>query len=100
MRGRMRTRSSPPSAPSELPVHPRYRAVSVGDLGLVYVDGHLDFYDGVTSPTGEAADMPIAVLLGDGPAPWVGRVAPVPVIPVDRIAIDQGASGPGFMTRS
>ena len=44
----------------------------LGPVGLVYVDGHLDFYDGVTSPTGEAADMPIAVLLGDGPAA-VGR---------------------------
>ncbi len=59
----------------------------LGTVGLVYVDGHLDFYDGVTSPTGEAADMPIAVLLGDGPAPWVERVAPVPVVPASAIAI-------------
>jgi arginase len=59
----------------------------LGPVGLVYVDGHLDFYDGVTSPTGEAADMAIAVLLGDGPAPWVERVAPVPVTPASAIAI-------------
>jgi arginase len=59
----------------------------LGTLGLFYVDGHLDFYDGVTSPTGEAADMPIAVLLGDGPGPWVERVAPVPVAPASAIAI-------------
>ncbi len=59
----------------------------LGQIGLVYVDGHLDFYDGVTSPTGEAADMPIAVLLGDGPAPWVDRVTPVPVTPTSAIAI-------------
>jgi arginase len=58
-----------------------------GSVSLVYVDGHLDFYDGVTSPTGEAADMPIAVVLGDGPAPWVERVAPVPVISPAGIAI-------------
>src|SRR4051794_15866223 len=32
-------------------------------VGLAYVDGHLDLY-GVTSPTGEAADMPVAVALG------------------------------------
>jgi arginase len=56
-------------------------------VGLVYVDGHLDFYDGRTSPTGEAADMPIAVVLGDGPSPWVERVAPVPVVPPAGIAI-------------
>ena len=36
------------------------------DVALVYVDGHLDVYDHVTSPTGEAADMPVAVLLGIG----------------------------------
>ena len=59
----------------------------LGTVGLVYVDGHLDFYDGSTSPTGEAADMPIAVLLGDGPRPWVERVAPVPVTPAKAIAI-------------
>ena len=60
---------------------------TLGDIGLVYVDGHLDLYDGMTSPTGEAADMPIAVILGDGPGPWVGRVEPSPVVPIDRIAL-------------
>ncbi|HEY2479302.1 MAG TPA: arginase family protein [Solirubrobacterales bacterium] len=40
-------------------------------LGLAHVDGHLDLYDGRTSTTGEAADMPISVALGIGPAAWV-----------------------------
>jgi arginase len=40
-------------------------------LGLAHLDGHLDLYDGVTSTTGEAADMPISVALGLGPAAWV-----------------------------
>jgi arginase len=44
---------------------------SLGRVGLAYLDGHLDLYDGETSPTGEAADMPIAVALGRGPAAWV-----------------------------
>ncbi len=44
---------------------------SLGDVGLVYLDGHLDLYDGKTSPTGEAADMPISVVVGRGPASWV-----------------------------
>jgi len=39
--------------------------------GLAHVDGHLDLYDGRTSTTGEAADMPISVALGLGPAAWV-----------------------------
>jgi arginase len=47
---------------------------SLGDVGLVYLDGHLDLYDGRTSPTGEAADMPISVVIGRGPAGWVDAV--------------------------
>lgn len=39
----------------------------LGKLGLAYVDGHLDLYDGKTSPTGEMADMPLGILLGYGP---------------------------------
>jgi arginase len=44
---------------------------ALGRVGLAYLDGHLDLYDGTTSPTGEAADMPISVALGRGPAAWV-----------------------------
>jgi arginase len=44
---------------------------ALGRIGLAYLDGHLDLYDGDTSPTGEAADMPISVALGRGPAAWV-----------------------------
>jgi arginase family enzyme len=32
--------------------------------GLWFVDGHADFFDGKTSPTGEAADMDLAILTG------------------------------------
>ena len=38
---------------------------------IAYVDGHLDLYDGENSETGEAADMPLAVALGRGPAGWL-----------------------------
>lgn len=44
---------------------------ALGEVGLVHLDGHLDLYDGSTSPTGEAADMPVSVTLGLGPAAWV-----------------------------
>jgi arginase len=60
---------------------------AIGPLGLVYADGHLDLYDGETSPTGEAADMPISVILGDGPAPWAARVKPLPVVEPTAIAL-------------
>jgi arginase len=45
-----------------------------GRVGLAYLDGHLDLYDGETSPTGEAADMPVSVALGFGPAAWGAAV--------------------------
>lgn len=44
---------------------------AVGTIGLVHLDGHQDLYDGETSTTGEAADMPVSVALGLGPAAWV-----------------------------
>ncbi len=36
-------------------------------VGLAYIDGHLDLYDGKTSPTGDLADMPFAFLMGLAP---------------------------------
>lgn len=44
---------------------------ALGKVGLVNLDGHQDLYDGSTSPTGEAADMPVSVVLGFGPQRWV-----------------------------
>ena len=60
---------------------------ALGTVGLVYVDGHLDLYDGRSSPTGEAADMPVAVVLGRGPDAWNERVAPLPVAGPPAVAI-------------
>jgi arginase len=37
-----------------------------GRYGIAYIDGHLDLYDGTSSPSGEAADVPLATLLGHG----------------------------------
>jgi len=44
---------------------------AAGRLGLVYIDGHQDMWDGKTSTSGEAADMPLAVAIGSGPPSWV-----------------------------
>jgi arginase len=38
----------------------------LGAFGIAYLDGHLDLYDGESSPSGEAADVPLATLLGHG----------------------------------
>jgi len=51
---------------------------------LAYLDGHYDLYTGVTSPTGEAADMPLALLLGDGPPALVGDA---PLVGADDVAV-------------
>src|SRR4051812_24729509 len=56
------------------------------EVGLAFVDGHLDAYDGRTSPTGEAADMDLAVLTGRGPAGLVPLGSPRPLLPGERIA--------------
>ncbi|ODA67751.1 Arginase [Methyloligella halotolerans] len=37
---------------------------ALGHVGLAYVDGHADLYDGKTSLSGDCADMPMAFLLG------------------------------------
>ncbi len=37
-----------------------------GRLGLWFVDGHADYWDGESSPTGEAADMDLAVAVQEG----------------------------------
>ena len=55
-------------------------------VGLVYVDGHLDLYDHVTSPTGEAADMPTAAVLGIG-EPGLIAAMDAPVLTPDRLAL-------------
>jgi arginase len=38
----------------------------IGRFGVAYIDGHLDLYDGQSSPSGEAADIPLAAMLGHG----------------------------------
>jgi arginase len=56
------------------------------------VDGHVDVYDGWTSPTGEAADMPLSVALGRGPARWVDAAGGPSVAPTDIVVL--GARDP------
>lgn len=58
------------------------------DPGLVYVDGHIDLYDGRTSPTGESADFPLAVVCGYGPPELRAAAHEVdPIIAPDAAAL-------------
>jgi arginase len=75
-------------------------------LGLLWVDAHTDMNTPDSSPSGNIHGMPLATLLGDGPAPLVqvarggnGRIRPEDVVifgvrsvdPAERIRVD--ASG-------
>jgi arginase len=63
------------------------RRAQAEPAGLAYVDGHLDLYDGRTSPTGEAADMPVAVVAGHAD-PALGSLGEAaPLIPPAGIAL-------------
>jgi arginase len=60
-----------------------------GRVGLAFVDGHLDFFGGDTSPSGEAADMDLAFVTGRGPEGLVdiGRVTPPIAEPGDVVVM-------------
>jgi arginase len=51
-----------------------------GRLGLAFVDGHLDYFDGETSPSGEAADMDLAFVTGHGPAGLKNLAGTPPIV--------------------
>jgi arginase len=63
-----------------------------GPLGVANVDGHVDVYDGRSSPTGEAADMPVGVALGRDPAAWAAAAGGPSTEPAHVIAL--GARDP------
>ena len=60
---------------------------ALGRVGLAYIDGHIDLYDGTTSPTGEAADMPISVAIGREPSAWVEAAGGVSLAAADAALI-------------
>lgn len=59
---------------------------SLGEIGLVYIDGHLDLFTGMTSPTGEGADMPAAAALGLAPPELLEAIGPTPLVDPARMA--------------
>ncbi|MGW6728245.1 arginase family protein [Nocardia sp. NPDC055029] len=62
--------------------------LSMGRVGLAFFDGHLDSLDGSTSPTGECADMDLAISYGHGPPGIVDLAGPPPTVsPRDVIAV-------------
>lgn len=56
-------------------------------LGLAFVDGHLDFYDGRTSPTGECADADLAIVTGGGPEELAALAGPPPIVDAAEVIV-------------
>jgi arginase len=60
----------------------------VGPFGLVFIDGHPDYLDGASSPTGESADMDLAIMTGHGPSGLVDLGGTRPLVdPADVVLV-------------
>jgi len=64
----------------------------LGRVGLAFVDGHLDYFGGETSLSGEAADMDLAFVTGYGPEGLVDLAGPPPIAePGDAVVMGHRA---------
>jgi arginase len=61
--------------------------VACGRLSLWMLDGHPDALDGETSPTGEAADMDLALVLGRGHPELTGLAGETPIVAPEDVAL-------------
>lgn len=61
--------------------------VAAGPLALWMIDGHPDALDGQSSPTGEAADMDLAVVLGRGAPALTNLAGVVPIVEPEHVAL-------------
>jgi arginase len=59
----------------------------LGRVGLAFVDGHLDYYGGESSPSGEAADMDLAFVTGNGPEGLVDLAGPPPIAEPGNVVV-------------
>jgi arginase len=60
---------------------------AMGPLALWMIDGHPDALDGDSSPTGEAADMDLAVVLGRGASALTKLAGAAPMVEPERVAL-------------
>jgi arginase len=61
--------------------------IACGRLSLWMLDGHPDALDGETSPTGEAADMDLALVLGRGHPELTGLAGELPIVAPEDVAL-------------
>jgi arginase len=56
-------------------------------VGLIFIDGHADFHYPHTSPTGEPADMELAVLTGRGPEKITRIAGKFPLVKDENVVV-------------
>jgi arginase len=61
--------------------------LAAGPISLWMIDGHPDALDGETSPTGEAADMDLAVVLGRGHPELTSLAGAGPIVEPEHVAL-------------
>ena len=61
--------------------------MACGRLSLWMLDGHPDALDGETSPTGEAADMDLALVLGRGHPELTALAGEAPIVAPEDVAL-------------
>ncbi|MGH2952871.1 MAG: arginase family protein [Solirubrobacterales bacterium] len=61
--------------------------IATGPLGLWMIDGHPDALDGERSPTGEAADMDLAMVLGHGAPALTELAGTAPMVDPEHVAL-------------
>lgn len=57
------------------------------ELGLIWVDAHMDSHVPDTSPSGALHGMPLACLLGHGPEPLTGLIGPAPKVRPEHVCL-------------
>ena len=58
-----------------------------GDIGLVWIDAHMDSHTPFTSPNGYVHGMPLAALLGHGDPGLTGLLSPRAKLRPDRVCL-------------
>lgn len=57
------------------------------DAGLIFIDGHADYHTAETSPTGDPADMELAVLTGRGPESMTRSAGKYPMLNDEDVVV-------------
>ena len=83
----LRNRGGSTDVPQADPARERPDAPESQQLGLLWVDAHLDAHTPRSSRSKQAHGMPLAMLLGEGPRTLTGLAGPRPVLDAARVVV-------------